>query len=44
MSIITVRDNKNNRWKRKAKKKKRTRATEAIAKGWEIHDFDERFS
>ena len=40
--LVSVKDNENNRWKRKAKKKKR--GTEAIAKGWEINDFVERLS
>ena len=44
MPIISIKDNENNRWKRKAKKKKRTRGTHAIAKGWKINDFVERFS
>ena len=42
MPIISVRDNENNRWKRSAEKKlrhKRTRATKAIVKGWELNDF-----
>ena len=45
MPIIGVRDNKNNRWKRNAKKnkkkqrQKRTKGTEAIVKGWELNDF-----
>ena len=30
--------------KKKKKNKKRTRGTEAIAKGWEINDFVERLS
>ena len=37
MPIISVKDNKNNRWKRNAKAEKKTqyktRGTEAIAKG-----------
>ena len=45
---ISVRDNKNNRWKRNArKKKKKTKeqgGTEAIVKGWELNDFAVRFS
>ena len=50
MSIISVKDNKNNRWKRNAKtnknkkNKNRTRGTEAIGKGWEINDSVERLS
>ena len=45
MSVMCVKDNKNNRSKRKAKtKQKRTRGAEAIAKGWEINDFVERLS
>ena len=40
MSVISVRDNENNRWKRNAKKKKKRHGgTEAIAKGWELNDF-----
>ena len=49
MSIISVRDNENSRWKRNAKTKKikqskkqtqkRTRGTEAIVKGWELNDI-----
>ena len=47
MSVISVRDNENNRWKRKAKKaNKQTNKdrqeqgeTEAILKGWELNDF-----
>ena len=30
--------------KKKKKQEKRTRGTEAIAKGWEINDFVERLS
>ena len=30
--------------KRKKKRKKRTRGTEAIVKGWEMNDFVERLS
>ena len=54
MPIISIKDNKNNRWKRNAKKSKnktknktkknRSRGTEAIAKGWEINGFVERLS
>ena len=42
MSIIIVRDNENNRWKRNTKKKQRqkiTRETKAIVKEWELNDF-----
>ena len=53
MPVISVKDNKNNRWKRNAKTKskkkkqnktKRTRETEAIANECEINDFVERLS
>ena len=51
MPIISVKDKKNNRWKRNAnkknkkwKKKKKQGGTEAIAKRWEINDFVERLS
>ena len=56
MPVISVKDNKNNRWKRNAKTKQktkkhththtqnRTRGTAAITKGWEINDFVERLS
>ena len=49
MLIISVKDNKNSRWKRDAKakfkkQKKRTRGTEAIVRGWEINDFVEHLS
>ena len=45
MSIISIRDNKNSRWKRKAKnnkkkqRQKKARGAEAIVKGWELNDF-----
>ena len=48
MPIISVKDNKNNRWKRNPKKqtnkqtnndRKEQRATEAIVKGWELNYF-----
>ena len=41
MLISSVRGNKNNRWKRntKTKKRKKNMGKEAIAKGWEINDF-----
>ena len=49
MSTTSVRDNGNDRWKRnekkqqrktkKLQKRKRTRETEAIVKGWELNDF-----
>ena len=44
MPIISVKDDKNNRWKRNARTKKRTRGKETIVKGWEINDFVERLS
>ena len=53
MPIISVKDNRNNRWERNAKtktnkkqktRKSRTRETEAIAKGWEINIFIERLA
>ena len=51
MPIISVRDNENNRQKRKANKqtnkktrRKRTRVTRAIVKGSEVNDFVERLS
>ena len=48
MPKISVKDNKNNRWKRNAEKKfqrqKRTSGTKAIVKGWEITDFVMRLS
>ena len=43
MSITSVKDNRNNRWKRNTKKEKKTaRGKEAIAKKWEINDIVER--
>ena len=45
MPIISVRDNENSRWKRNAKKtqpnkdRKERGGTEAIVKGWELHNF-----
>ena len=39
---MKITDNENNRWKGNAKRKKITRGTEAIAKGWEINDFVKR--
>ena len=44
MLIISVRDNKNNRWNRNEKTKqnkdrKEQGQTEAIVKGWELRDF-----
>ena len=44
MPIISVKDNKNNRWKgnTKTNKQKRTRGMEAVVKGWERNDFVER--
>ena len=39
MPIISVRDNKNNRWKRNSKQNKDGKeqgGTEAIVKGWEL--------
>ena len=46
MSIIGVRDNENNRWKRNAKNNKKNKqrqkgakGTEAIVTGWELDDF-----
>ena len=51
MLTISVRDNESNRWKRNAKtktkqskQKTKTRGTEAIAKGWELNDFDVHLS
>ena len=46
MPIISVRDNENNRCKRKAKKKDRKEqwGTEAIVKGLELNDFDVHLS
>ena len=40
MLIISVRDNKNNRWKRrqKTKKEKNKGVTQAIVKVWELND------
>ena len=35
---------KEKRKKKKKEQEKRTRGTEAIAKGWEINDFVERLS
>ena len=45
MPIISVKDNRNNKWNRNAKtnkQKNRTRGTEAIAKEWDINDFVKR--
>ena len=46
MPMISVKDNKNNGWKRNAKTKKKqqqqqkhSKGTEAIAKVWETNDF-----
>ena len=43
MSIISARDNENNRWKRNSTKKNKDRkeqgGTEAMMKGWELNDF-----
>ena len=45
MLIISVRDNENNRWKRRAKKNKQTKAErnkgvmQGIVKVWELNDF-----
>ena len=46
MSIISVRDNENSRWKRNANNNKKTNKgrkeqgwREAIVKGWELNDF-----
>ena len=52
MSIISVKDDKNNRWKSNSKtknktnkhKKYRARVTEGTARGWEINDFVARLS
>ena len=47
MIPISVRDNKNNRWKRTQKKNKHRKeqgGTEAIVKGWELNDFVVRLS
>ena len=48
MSIISVRDNENSRWKKNAEKKKqrqkRTSGRKTIAKGWELNDFLVRLS
>ena len=46
MSIISFRDNENNRWMRNWKKQRqrRTRGTEGIGKGWELNDFVVRLS
>ena len=41
LSIISVRDNKNNKWKRKIKSKpeRNKEVTQAIVKVWELNDF-----
>ena len=42
MPIISVRDNENNRWKRNAKKKKKTekkKGAGSYMKGWELNNF-----
>ena len=45
MPIISGRDDEGIRWKRNAKKtknkqrRKRTKGTEAVVKGWELNDF-----
>ena len=43
MSIISARDNENNRWKRNSTKENKARkeqgGTEAMMKGWELNDF-----
>ena len=43
MLIISIKDNENNSWKRSAKKKNEDRkeqsGTDALVKGWELHDF-----
>ena len=48
MPIIRVKDNENNRWKRNAKTKNKTKKIktesnkgemEAIVKGWELNEF-----
>ena len=46
MSIISVKDNENSRWKRNVKKQQKTNkdrkkqwTTEAIVKEWELNDF-----
>ena len=42
--IIEITDERGIQKNKKQKRKKRTRGTEAIAKGWEINDFVERLS
>ena len=48
MSVISVRDNENNKWKKNEKKKKekkqRQKRTKAIEKGRELNDFVVRLS
>ena len=50
MSIISARDNENDRWKRYAKNKQSSkhktqqRVTDAIVKGWELNYFVEHLS
>ena len=46
MLIISVKDYKNNRWKRstKTKTKTKTRGMETTVKGWKIIDFAERLN
>ena len=47
MSIISVTDNENNRWKRKTKKTKKERnkgVTQAIVKVWQLNNLVVRLS
>ena len=44
MLIISIKDNENNKWKKKNAKKKKIRGMEAIVKEWEINDFVVRLS
>ena len=50
MSIINVKDNENNRWKRKEKKQKQTKTerskgvAQAIVKMWELNGLVARLS
>ena len=44
MPRISVKDNKNNRWKTSTKTKTKTRGIETTVKGWKIIDFVERLN
>ena len=47
MPIISARDNKNERWKKKGKRKRQKRnkgVTQAMVEVWELNDFFGRLS